>query len=142
MIEILGPPLRVHEATKEFGLARELGPVAFGVVVVTGAEVHEARAYRLRGAYRRATFIARLRLVDGDRPQRLGARPCKVRDSQVEADQRQHAEFDGGRAHVLPDGGTVHHRHEPAPRTDAITEGEHVGVRAHAGVAEEIPGAA
>ena len=48
----------------------------------------------------------------------------------------------GGFANVVEDGGAVGDGLGFFPRAERVAEGEHVGVGANAGIAEEIPGAA
>src|SRR5215472_5703680 len=59
----------------------------------------------------------------------------------MEANVAINTEFTGGVAHIVKDGGAVGDGLGFFPRTKRIAEGEHVGVGADAGVAEEIPGA-
>jgi hypothetical protein len=53
-----------------------------------------------------------------------------------------HARLRGGVADVVADVGPVGHRLVPSPGAERVGQGEHVRVRPHARVAEQVPGAA
>src|SRR5262245_29772264 len=60
----------------------------------------------------------------------------------VEADLALDAVLAGSRADILENGGTVGDGLGRHPRPERVAEREHIGIRAHAGIAEQGPGAA
>ena len=134
VIEVLGPELRVDNAASEAVGAGELGRVALGVAVVAAAHQQEAAG--------EADGIARVGPLRFDRPARLGRGPGRAPDAVAEADAAVDAVLGRRLAHVFQDGRAVGDRLGPAPRLEGIAERVHVGIRADAGVAEQVPGAA
>src|SRR6478672_2496636 len=108
--------------------------MAFVVAVVAGADVEKARA----PSHRRAVVDA----LAVHRPQGVGARPLGAPDDVAEPDPADDAGLLGRGADVAKDRRPVGDRLRVGPRPEAIAERVHVGIGAHAGVAEQIPGAA
>src|SRR4029079_5773198 len=75
-------------------------------------------------------------------PAGVGRRPLRAHDLVAVADARVDPRLRGGLAHAGEDRGAVGERLGARPRLEAVAERLHVGVRAHAGVAEQVPGAA
>src|SRR5207253_6940494 len=114
--------------------ALELGRVALVIAVVAAAHQYEARA-QPHGL----GVLAPRRL---DRPASLLAGPLCAHDAMPEADLLLHAVLARGVAHVLEDRGPVGDRLGVAPGAKDVAQRVHVRVRADAGVAEQVPGAA
>ncbi len=83
--------------------------------------------------------VAALRL---HRPARLGGGELGAHDAVVKADLLLDAVVGGGLLDVVEDRGSVGDRLVSVPGAEGVAEGVHVGVRADAGVAEEVPGPA
>jgi hypothetical protein len=139
VVEVLGPELRVHDlALKPLGTG-ELRCVPGLVVVVARAAPQQAAGDRpgLRLAAGRAC-----RDLDGHGPALVAGVPGRRDDLVAVADQSVDAVLLRDGAQVVEDQRTVGQRGVAGPGTPAVAEGEHVGVRADAGVAEEVPRAA
>ena len=132
VVEVLRPELRVHHRAGEVGQAGEFRGVGLGVVVVAGAEEHQAAAVGLALAV----------LGDVHRPGVGGRVPVRRGHRGVEADVRVDAVLAGGALHVVTDLIAVGHVFVATPRLPRPAEREDRGVRAHARVAEQVPGAA
>ena len=78
----------------------------------------------------------------GDPPPRLGGGPRGGDDPVVETDVAVDAGLGRGVLDVLEDGVPVGNRLLAVPGPEGVPQGVHVRVRADAGVAEEVPGAA
>ena len=89
-------------------------------------------------------MISRVVAVDlgGHRPARRRRVPGGGDDVVAVADVLVDAVLARGVADVVEDRLAVGERHVAAPRPEAVAEGVHVGVGPHAGVAEQVPGAA
>src|SRR6185436_20895032 len=111
--------------------ALEVGKVALVVAVVAGAAVQERarEAHALPG-------LGALRL---DLPARGVARPVRADDLVVEPDVTLHAVVARRGADVLADRGSVGDRLALLPRAEVVAERVHVGVRADARIAEQVP---
>ena len=132
VVERFRPFLRVHQLAAVLLDAGEVRQVAAGVVVVAAAAIDEA-----------AGEADGLRAVLGlDCPGGVRRRPGDAYDPVIEADLLVHPVRDGRLADVFQDGGAVGDRLGLGPGAERVAEGIHVGVGAHAGVAEQIPGAA
>ena len=81
---------------------------------------------------RSAVTVQRASSLDHSRPH----------DAMAEADVSVDAALARRVAHVVQDRGPVRDRLGVRPRAERVAEGEHVGVRTDAGVAEEVPGPA
>ena len=132
VVEVLGPVLRVHDRALEAVGARELRRVRLVVVVVAGAAPQEARRERGRRSV----------VVDLDGPARGLGVPARAGDPVPVADQLVDAVLLGDGAQVVEDRRPVGQRAVAGPGPPAEAEREHVGVRADAGVPEQVPGAA
>ena len=112
--------------------ARELRRVALVVVVVAAARQQEP-----------AGDLDLLAVaLDGQRPAVVGVGPVGGDDLVAVPDVLVDAVLGGGLVEVVPDRRAVGDRLVGRPRLEAEAEGVHVGVRADAGVLEQIPGAA
>ena len=134
VVEIVGPLLRMDDRAGEALGAFERGRVTVVVAVVAAAREQEAGG--------QLDALARVSTFSGDVPAGVGRRPVGGHDAMPEADVVVDALGGGGVLDVLQDRRAVDDRLLAAPRAERIAEGEHVRVRAHAGVAEQIPRAA
>ncbi|SIM14672.1 Uncharacterised protein [Mycobacteroides abscessus subsp. abscessus] len=132
VVQILGPVLRVDHLSGEILDALELGREALVVAVVTRAAQQE-----LSGEFDRLT-----RMLDLQRPQPTLGGPLGADDLVAESDLFRHTELTRSLGHVLPDGGAVGDALGARPGPEVVAEREHVRIRAHTRVAEQIPGAA
>ena len=133
VVEVLGPVLRVDDLAGELVGARELRLVAALVVVVAASSPTAGRA----------VIVLRLAVVvDLDRPAWRCRVPGGAEHLVAVADQLVDAVLLGDRAEVVEDQRAVGQRGVAGPRPPVEAEREHVGVRADAGVAEQVPGAA
>ena len=132
VIQVLGPLLRVYHLAAEVPDARQRRLVPVVVAVVAAAQQQEAaRQYHGFGA------------VGGlHRPSRVGGGPGRPGHPVVVADVLVDPRLGGRVADVAEDRGAVRDGLGPGPRAERVTERLHVRVRAHARVAEEVPGAA
>src|SRR4029450_10279476 len=80
--------------------------------------------------------------LDFDRPLRLGCRPRGRHDAVAIADLRVDTVGARDLAGVVEDGRPVGDRLGVLPRPEAVAQRVHVGIRAHTGIAEQVPGAA
>ena len=128
VVERFRPELRVDDLALELGLTLPRGPVALAVIVITAAHVEEAAG---EGG-----------LVGGDRPARGLAVPRGVCHLVAEADVLVDAMLGRGFADVAADRRAVGDGLGRFPRLEAIAQRVHVGIRADAGITEQIPGAA
>ena len=133
-VEVLGPELRVHDRAGEVLEAGQQRVVAALVVVVAGARVEEPAGHRLladlavlAGDLERRASTARRRSTS--RRRRPGCRSGSSR--RCRAWPRC-----AGRSDRIDGPSAIG---EPVPRLEGEAEGEHVGVRAHPGVAEQVP---
>ena len=133
-VQVLGPVLGVDDGPAEARLARELGPVALVVAVVAGVAPQEAAGHLL--------VLAGVGALDVDGPPGLAGRPRGGHDPSVEADLVLDPVGAGRRSDVLQDRRAVGDGLVAHPWLERVAEGEHVGVRPDAGVAEEVPRAA
>ena len=132
VVEVLGPVLGVDDLPAE-----ALGALEFRgerLVVAIVARAHEEEVAReLHG----------LAVVLGlHRPARLLGRPLRSHHLVPEPDRRLDVVLARGLTDVAEDVGAVGDRLRLPPRLERVAEREHVGVRADARVAEEVPGAA
>ena len=134
IVEVFGPVLRMHDLACEFFHAGKVGRVAVGIVVIAGAAEQE-----IAGEANRLALLAALGL---DRPQRIGGRPRRACHSVAKADLAVDAIGFRRFTNVAADRGAVGDRRIRQPWPKRIAEGEHVGIGADAGIAEQIPGAA
>src|SRR5690606_26226574 len=114
--------------------AGELGGVSLVVAVIAAADEEEAAGH--------GHGVARLPPLDLDRPARLLARPGGGDDPVAEPDPLLDPGLAGGVADIGEDRRAVGDRLRLHPGPEAVAERVHVGVRADARVAEEVPGAA
>src|SRR4051794_33608715 len=112
----------------------EVRGVALVVVVVAGARVQEPAGH--------LEALAGVSPLDLERPAGLVARPGCADDLVVQPDRVADAVLVGGLVDVLANRGPVGQRARLLPRAEVVAEREHVGVRADARVAEQVPGAA
>ena len=135
VVEVLGPVLRVDHLALEALAAGELGRVALVVAVVAAA--HREEAAGEAGASRRCRCV---------RPRPSSARPavdhCAETTRWLKRILSSIPSSLGGAPDVVEDRGAVGDRLRLGPRLEAEAERVHVGVRADARVAEEVPGAA
>ena len=129
-VVVLGPVLRMDHPPREVVPAREAGRVTGLVVVVAGAQVEEPRVHA-HGAARRLEVQA---------PERRRAVPVGRHEAVAEAGRE--ALGLGGLADVGQDRGAVGQGLLAGPGAERVAQGGHVRVRAHAGIAEQVPGAA
>ncbi len=133
-VEAGRPVLGMNHRALEALAAGEGRAVALVVAVVAGASVQEAAA--------QPRPLAAVGVFDLHRPASLGARPLGAHGALPEANARLDPVLAGRRADVLEDRRAADQRGVLLPRAERVGEREHVRVRAHAGVAEEIPRAA
>ena len=133
-VEVVGPGLRMHDATVEPIGAGEVRLIAVVVAVVPGAPEQE-RARERHG-------VAGVRALGRDVPPGLGGRPVGGDHAVPEADLGVDALGGGGVLDVAQDRRPVGDRPLVGPRPERIAERVQIGVRAHTGEAEEVPRAA
>ncbi len=138
VVEVLGPLLGVDDGAGEVVEAGDLGGEPALVVVVARAAPQHVAGHRGRGRLPAGDVGA----LDGDRPAGGARVPVGGRHPPGVADQPVDVVLRGDGAQVVEDRGAVGQRPVAAPRAPREAEGEHVGVRADAGVAEQVPGAA
>jgi hypothetical protein len=131
VVEVRRPVLRVDDAAAELRFARPRGAVPLVVAVVTAAEVEHAAGEAPLGAG----------VGHRQRPARLGRGPVGPQQAVAVADGRAEAMLAHGVLDVAADGFAVGQRPRTGPRAEGVAERVHVGVGAHAGVAEQVPGA-
>ena len=134
VVDVVGPALRIDDAAAEAFEAGKVRPVAALVAVIAGADDEEA-AGQLDLPPLRPGF-------DLQGPARLGRRPCRRAHLVAEADSAIDAELAGGVADVGEDRPAAGDRRRMRPRPERIAQREHFGVGTHAGIAEQVPGAA
>ena len=129
VIEIGGPELRVDDPPRKILRPGELGRVALGVIVIARAHEEEIAGHRDRpvGAFRR------------DRPARVVGRPRRRLDVVVVPDFLVDAVIRGGALEVAQDVRPVGDRLRLGPRPERVAERVHVGIRADAGIAKQVP---
>ncbi len=134
VVEVRRPVLRVHDLPLEALAALEVRGEAFVVAVVAAGAENPGRAdlHEFFG----------VGALDIDNPARVVAGPRRAQHLVVEAHLVVDAVFGCGLTQIGQDfvgggDGVV-----VAPRLELVTEGVQIGVRADAGVAEQIPGAA
>src|SRR5882757_4017506 len=132
VVEILGPVLWMNNRALELVEAGEVWGVALVVVVVAGPEEEEAAAVGLFGPV----------LLGGDGPGVVRGVPVRRADVGAEPDVLIDAVLVRGGVQVLPDVLAVGHPFWAGPRLPREAQGEDAAVRAHARVAEQVPGAA
>src|SRR5438309_7166543 len=118
----------MDDAAFELGLAGPFGPVAFCVVVIAAREVEEAAGEHA--------------VVRFDGPAPGHRRPARSADARVETDLFEDSKLACRVLDILPDCLAADDRLGGTPRPERKAERVHVGVRADAGVAEQVPGAA
>ena len=128
--------LRMDDAPLELLHLRPSGCVAFFVVVVAAAHVEE-----LACVVQLFLPIA-VGALHAHRPTRSGRIPTGTRDLVLVADRLVDAEHARRVLDVIEDGLAVGDGLVAMPRAKAVAKREHVGVRADARVAEQIPRAA
>jgi hypothetical protein len=126
--------LRVDDRALEALAALELGREALVVAVVAAAHEQEAA--------REPDRLLRVGAQRLDRPSRVLGRPLGPDDPMVEADPPVDPVLPRGLADVVEDRRAVGDRLRVWPRPEAVAERVHIGVRAHAGITEQVPGAA
>ena len=131
MIEILGPLLRMDDGALERFLIREARPIAGFVVVVALAHEEEVAA----------EFDLALVCLRPHRPAGVGGGPGSAGDLMAEADVRLDAVLFHHLMQVLHDLGRGGDG-LAVPRLELVAVGVEVAVRANAGEAEQVPGAA
>ena len=132
VVEVLGPLLGVHDPAGEALGARELGRVALVVAVVAAAHEEEVAG--------EAHGPRRCRRA---RPPPSSARPCSTTRPARRGGWKRILALDPvlGRSRGRSRGSTGRRRSPSLrPGLERVAEGVHVGVRADAGVAEEVPG--
>ena len=129
--------LRMDERAREAIAAGKLRRVSRVVAVVAGAGAQEAG--READGLLASRRVAPERL---DRPARVGARPLRAHDAMPEADPALEAGLARRVLDVGADRAAVRDRLRLRPGPERVAHGEHVGVGADAGIAEEIPRAA
>ncbi|MCY1294091.1 hypothetical protein D9M70_433730 [compost metagenome] len=134
VVERFIPELWMQDAAAEAVLAGKRRAVALGIAVVAGADIEQAGAQAQTAVIRRALGL--------DRPAGRGAVPCGADDLVAEADMLGDAGFLGGLADIGADRRPVGDGLGAAPGLEAVAQRVHVRVRADAGVAEQVPGAA
>ncbi len=77
--------------------------------------------------------------LDAETPARLVAVPCGSRHLVLQQDPVAKTVLNRRFLNVVADGAALGDAEIARPRPEAIAEGEHVAVRAHAGVAEQVP---
>ena len=131
VVQILRPVLRVNDGAREVLDAGELGRVGIVVVVVAGAEEDEAAAVALGLAF----------FGDVHGPGVGGGIPIGGTHLSAETDVGIDTVLVGGVIHVVADLVAVGDVLLTGPGFPWPAQGEDRGVRAHARVAEQIPGA-
>ena len=134
VVELLRPVLGVHELPCEALAAGEGWAVALVIAVVAGAAVQE-----VAGDLHGLAAVAALHLHG---PARVGARPLGAQRPVPEADLLLDPVIVRGVADVVEDRGAVGDRLGALPGPEAVAQRVHVGVRADARVAEQVPGTA
>ncbi len=132
-VEVRRPMLGVHDLPGEVLAAGEVGAVALVVAVVAGAHVQEGAG--------QPHLLAGVAAARGHRPARLLGGPAGADRPVGEADPLLHPVGLGGVADIAEDRGSVGDPTGILPGAEGIAHREHVGVRADAGIAEQVPGA-
>ncbi len=132
VVEIVRPVLRVDDLARKRLLALEVRAVALVVIVVAGTDRQEVAGQ----------VALALRCFDREVPKRIFRRPAGRHDLVVVENAFIDAELAGRIAHVFEDGRPVGDGLLAGPRAKCVAERRHVGIRTHAGIAEEIPRAA
>ena len=132
VVEVLRPELRVDHLPGEVLDPLEARVVRLLVVVVPAAEVDEAGP----------DLPATARGLQLDGPLLLVRGPARGDDPVPGVDALGQSALAGRLPDVLEDVAAVGDRLAALPRTEGEGQGEHVGVGAHPGVAEEVPGPA
>ena len=133
VVQVLGPVLRMHHGAVEVLDAREVRGVALVVVVV--AVTRRTRTGRGRSLVSRPCST-------GHRPGVGGRIPVGGAHVAVEPDVAVDAVLARGVGQVLADMSPSATPSRPGPRLAREAQREDAAVRAHAGVAEQVPGAA
>ena len=133
-IEVLLPFLRMQDRTLEPLASGEFGCVSPAVAVIARANQHEIARER--------DCLARVNFFNFDRPRRSFARPRRFLHAMPAADVPVDAVLARGFLHVFEDRGAVGDCFCVEPRLEAVAERVHVAVRAHAGIAKQVPRAA
>ena len=134
IVEVLRPELRVDGLALERRPPREGRGVALRVVVIARAHVEEV-AGELRG-------LGRLALEVIHRPQRRSGVPARGDDLVAIADLILDPDLLGGVLKIFEDRRAVGDGLGLRPRAERKAQRVHVRVRADAGIAEQVPGAA
>ena len=133
IVQPLGPELRMHHRALERRLVRKVRAIGRLVIVVAAAKVEKSATKTHRSPVAATRF---------DRPARGAAAPCGLRDPGPEADMRIDARLARRVDDVAPDRFSLRDRIGVGPRPKGVAERVHVGVGAHAGKFEQIPGPA
>ena len=128
------PELGLDHATAKVGLACKGRAVATGVAVVAAAQVQKTGPQSL--------LLAGLAVFDLHRPAGLIAAPGGAAHPLSEADVAADVGLVGSFADVAQDGRAIGNGLRLLPRLERVTQRVHVRIRAHAGVAEQVPSAA
>ena len=126
------PMLRMDERAGKIRGTRIVGHVAVRVVVIAAAAVQKA-ATQLHGD----TVPQHL-----DGPMLRVRRPVGANRAMAEAYPTIDAVGARRVAHIVEDRAPLRDRFRLPPGTETVAERVHVGVRTHAGIAEQVPGAA
>src|SRR5690242_17826733 len=119
----------MDDAAGEIVAAGEVGRVAAGVIVI--ARTHEEEvAAELRLA---------VRACNGYRPGCGVRRPARCRHALAIADVLVDAVFGRGFADIVENRRSVGDRLGAGPGPEGVAQGEHVRIRADAGIAEQVP---
>src|SRR4029077_12971025 len=134
VVEIFRPMLRMDHASAEAFGAGKGGLVTCVVAVVASASVEKVAGV--------ADGLAGLITLRFDNPARVFGRPRRRERALPESDVAIDAEFTRSIAHILQNARPVADVLNLLPWAEGISERVHVGVGAHAGIAEQVPSAA
>src|SRR5690554_3782504 len=125
------PELRVDERALEVLPPGIFGRIALVVIVVAGAGVEELSAVSL--------LFARLLVEHLDGPARFLGRKTRGYDLATKTDLGEDAVLARRLFDVLANRMPIRDRFLSRPRFEGVAERVHIGIRADAGIAEEIP---
>ncbi len=134
VVEVFGPFLRMHDASREALATREYRRVAVLVAVVTRAHQQEAAAYLPR--------LSSFTGLEVERPCAVFSRPLRTDQAVPEANSFFDVVLGGRFPDVPEDRRTVRDCFCIFPGFEAVAERVHVAVRANARVAKQVPGSA
>src|SRR5581483_7565881 len=129
--DVLRPALGVDEAALEAGNAGIRRSIALGVAVVAGANEEEVAG--------ELDALVRGPALHLGRPLHILGRPRCALEAVAEADPAVYAVLACRLADVAQDGRAIGDRLRPRPRLESVAQREHVRIRAHARVAEQVP---